>query len=189
MSEINLLTVEEKLEQKIQLITKILSIVLGLGLLIVGGLGYYFNSLLEPLISEKNSLDSKISTLRTELSLYSEEEVILRDIKARYEVAEKFRNEKIMYELLMKEIYERNTSGGVVIKTITVTTEKDLVSVRVSADSTSFKRFVDNLKSPQVNETNIKDVFSNSGIPEDVNEVSKEYVVTVKYNKGVLNAK
>lgn len=189
MSEINLLTSEEKLEQKIQVISKVLNIVLGLGLVIAGGLGYYFNNLVQPLLVEKSELDAQVTSLRSEVTQYSTEELALRDINARYVVAQKFRNEKILYELLMKEIYERNTSGGVVIKTITVTTEKDLVAVRVTSDSTSFKRFVDNLKASQVSESNIKDLFSNSGIPEDVNEVSKEYVVTVKYNKGLLNAK
>lgn len=189
MSEINLLTTEEKLEQKIDLYTKILNIFLVILLLIASGFGYYFNTLTEPLVSEKNSLDSKISSLRKEIADYTKEEGDLRDIKLRYDTANKFLNEKILYEKVMKEVYERNVSGGVVIKTISIDSNKDLVSVRVSSDSTSFKRFVDNLKAPQVSESNIKNIFSNSGVPEDVNEVSKEYVVTVKYSKGELSVK
>ena len=189
MSEINLLTTEEKLEQKIDLYTKVSNVILVILLLVVGGLGYYFNTLTNPLIEEKNDLDSKISTLKKEITEFSKEESELRDVKLRYDAANKFLNEKILYEKVMREIYERNVSGGVTIKTITINTDKDLVSVRVSSDSTSFKRFVDNLKSPQVSENNIKNIFSNSGVPEDVNEVSKEYVVTVKYNKGDLDVK
>ncbi len=189
MSEINLLTSEEKLEQKIQLYTKIANIFLILTMLAVGSLGYYFNTLLQPLKNEKDSLDSKLTSLRKDIAEYSKEEIQLRDIKARFDAAQKFEGDKVLYEKVMRDIYERNISGGVVIKTITVDTDKDLVSVRVTADSTAFKRFVDNLKASKVNDSNIENLFSNSGVPEDVNEVSKEYVVTVKYNKGLLNVR
>ena len=189
MNEINLLTTEEKLEQKIQLFTKILNIILGILLIIVGGIGYYFNTLNQPLLSEKSSLETNLASLRAQVLDYSTEEVKLRDLKLKYDSARSFTDQKVLYEKLIRDIYERNVSGGVIIKTISIDSEKSFVSIRVSADSSSFKRFVDNLKASQVSDSNIKDLFSNSGIPEDVNEVTKEYVVTVKYNKGVLNAK
>jgi len=189
MNEINLLTTEEKLEQKIQFFTKISNIFLTIILFIFAGVGYYFNTLTQPLIKEKTNLDAAISTLKSQLTDYSNEELSLLEIKTKYDVAKKFYDQKISYELLIRDIYERNISGGVTIKTISIDTDKDLVSIRVTADSTYFKRFVDNLKTSQASESNIKDLFSNSGIPEDVNEVSKEYVVTVKFNKGALSAK
>jgi len=189
MSEINLLTTEEKLEQKIKFYTKILNILLALVLLFAAGFGYYFNTLYQPLLTEKNNLDNKINSLKNEIVSFSNEENTLREMKNKYDTAKNFKDSKVLYELVVRQVYERNISGGVIIKTISLDTDKELVSVRVSSDSTSFKRFVDNLKASQVNDASIKNIFLNSGIPEEVNEVSKEYVVTVKYNKGALNAK
>ena len=101
----------------------------------------------------------------------------------------RFKGEKVLFEKIIVDIYQRNTSGGVKFKTITFNNDKKIVSIRVSADSTSFKRFVDNIKAVSVSDNNIKSLFSPSDVPEEVNEVSKEYVVTVRYNPEKLNVK
>lgn len=188
MSEINLLTNREKTEQKLSFILKILNVVMGITLVVVGGLSYYFYTLYAPLQQERARIDSRLESLKKEISGYSNEELMLRDLKARYDVASKFYSEKIAFERIMVDIYLRNTSGGVQIKTINFDNTKSHVSIRVVSDSTSFKRFVDNLKAEKVNDRNIPNLFSSSGIAEDVNEVTKENVVTVKYNLGALNA-
>lgn len=188
MSEINLLTNREKTEQKLSFILKILNVVMGITLVVVGGLSYYFYTLYAPLQQERARIDSRLESLKKEISGYSNEELMLRDLKARYDVASKFYSEKIAFERIMVDIYLRNTSGGVQIKTINFDNAKSHVSIRVVSDSTSFKRFVDNLKAEKVNDRNIPNLFSSSGIAEDVNEVTKENVVTVKYNLGALNA-
>lgn len=189
MSEINLLTNEEKLEQKLKFYTRILNVVLLLILLGLSGLSYYYSTLMNPLKLEKESLDNKISSLKSEIASYSDEELSLRELKLRFDSASKFESEKVLYEKIMLEVYERNISGGVDIKTININTDRSLVTVRVSSDSSSFKKFVDNLKAESVKETSIKNLFLNSGIAEEVNEVTKEYVVTVRFDKGALNAK
>lgn len=189
MSEINLLTNEQKLDQKLHVYFKFINVFLVLCFLGVSGITYYYYTLYAPLLEEKNKMETKVLNIKTELVSYSEEELALRDIKNRYDLAMRFKGEKVLFEKIIVDIYQRNISGGVKFKTITFNNDKKIVSIRVSADSTSFKRFVDNIKAVSVAENNIKSLFSPSDVPEEVNEVSKEYVVTVRYSPEKLNVK
>jgi hypothetical protein len=189
MSEINLLTNEQKLDQKLHVYFKFINVFLVLCFLGVSGITYYYYTLYAPLLEEKNKMETKVLNIKTELVSYSEEELALRDIKNRYDLAMRFKGEKVLFEKIIVDIYQRNISGGVKFKTITFNNDKKIVSIRVSADSTSFMRYFDNIKAVSVAENNIKSLFSPSDVPEEVNEVSKEYVVTVRYNPEKLNVK
>jgi hypothetical protein len=185
---LNLITNEEKFEQRTSLIFKIVNIffVISLFITVVYSIFSYleFNKLKiveDNLISQKNELTEKINQL-------SSEEKLLRDVIHRFGIYKNFHNEIEDFSEIVKEIYFRALGTNVEIMTINFSYEEKEVSIRVKSTSEQFTRFVNNLKNTDFKGPGslYPTIFYPSPRNEEVDQAIKEYIVYVKYKPEVL---
>jgi hypothetical protein len=182
MNELNLITSEEKFEQKTSSVFKILDIVF-ICLVLAGiGFSYYSYKNYNLLKSQKDDLNSKISALRAEVTGFQEEELLLRNINLKFTTYSSMLKTKIPYAQIIIEIYNRAQGLNLQIKDIGFSPDTNIISIKVITEPDQFTQFVVNLKSIEYKNAKYPKLFSNSDKNEEVNQATKEYVVYVKFN-------
>ena len=84
MNELNLITPEEKFEQNTSNVFKVLNILFISLLLVTIGFSIYAYKNNQVLVSQKNTLVSQIDSLKSDISGYTTEELLLRNIDIKY---------------------------------------------------------------------------------------------------------
>lgn len=185
---LNLITSEERFEQKTSLIFKFLNILFILILLITTGFSVYSYIEDNKLKEIESNLSSEKNQLLTEISNYVNDEKILREITHRYLIYKKFHSEVEDFSEIVKEIYIRSAGTGVEIMTINFNYDDKEASIRVKSSSEQFTRFVNNLKNTEYKGEGslYPTLFFPSSKNEEVDQAIKEYIVYVKYKPEVL---
>lgn len=190
MNEVNLITPEEKLEQKASTVLKVVDIVFIFLTILTIGLSYFSYVNYQKINSEKQSLDAKVSQLRTDINDYQAEELLLRNLKIKYTTYSQTISNKVPYPEIIVEIYSRAQGLNLNIKDINFDPVKNEISIKVLSEADQFTEFVANIKSNNFSKSKYPALFSQSDKNEEVNQAIKEYVVYVKYNVSeIKNAK
>jgi hypothetical protein len=185
---LNLITSEEKFEQKTSLIFKILNILFILILLVTLSFSAYSYSENNKLKEIENNLSNQKNLLISEVSKFTNDEKLLREITHRYSIYKKFHVGIEDFSEIVKEIYVRSLGTGVEIMTINFNSDDKEASIRVKSSSEQFTRFVNNLKNTDFKGegTLYPTLFFPSSKNEEVDQAIKEYIVYVKYKPEVL---
>lgn len=185
---LNLITSEERFEQKTSLIFKFLNILFILILLITVGFSIYSYIENNKLKVVENNLNSEKNQLLAEIGNYSNDEKVLREITHRYSIYKKFHTGIEDFSEIVKEIYIRSAGTGVEIMTINFNYDDKEASIRVKSSSEQFTRFVNNLKNTEFKGEGslYPTLFFPSSKNEEVDQAIKEYIVYVKYKPEVL---
>lgn len=190
MNEVNLITPEEKLEQKASNVFKILDIIFISLVAFTIGFSYYSYKNYQSILKEQDSLNNNLTQLRADISNYQNEEALLRNLKNKYSTYTKTISDRIPYPEIIVEIYTRSQGLTLDIKDINFNPEKKEISIRVLSEADQFTNFVVNMKSNNFANSKYPTLFTPSDKNEEVNQAIKEYVVYVKYNPEVIkNAK
>jgi hypothetical protein len=183
MSQLNLLTPEERASQTTKKVFKIVDIIAVFVLILVGGFSIFaFNSRLK-LEFEINQLQSKKNDLISELSGYTEEETLIRNIAKRYEIYNNFQSKRYNTGEVIRELYARAWQLNLEITNITFDSQNNEISIRVVSETDQFSKFVSNLKNESFSGEFSKypRLFYASEKNEQVNQASKEYIVFIKF--------
>lgn len=185
---LNLITPEEKFEQKTSVFFRFLNIFFGLVLFL--SIGYSLYSYLEfnKLLEIESNLKSQKETLLAEARSFSNEEKLLRDISYMFGIYKDFRGQIVDFSEIVKEVYIRAIGTGVEIVAINFSYDDQEISVRVRSTSEQFTRFVNNLKNTEYKgeSTLYPNLFYPSAKNEEVDQAIREYIVFVKYKPEVL---
>jgi hypothetical protein len=185
---LNLITSEEKFEQRTSLIFKILNILFILILLVTLSFSAYSYSENNKLKEIENNLSNQKNLLISEVSKFTNDEKLLREITHRYAIYKKFHIGIEDFSEIVKEIYVRSVGTGVEIMTINFNSDDKEASIRVKSSSEQFTRFVNNLKNTDFKGegTLYPTLFFPSSKNEEVDQAIKEYIVYIKYKPEVL---
>jgi len=185
---LNLITSEERFEQKTSLIFRFLNIFFIVLLLVTIGFSVYSYLENNKLKAIEDNLSSQKNLLINEISSYTDDEKLLREISHRYAIYKKFSLEIEDFSEIIKEIYIRSVGTGVEIMTINFNSEEKEVSIRVKSNSEQFTRYVNNLKNLEFKGegTLYPTLFFPSSKNEEVDQAIKEYIVYIKYKPEVL---
>ena len=185
---LNLITSEEKFEQRTSLIFKILNILFILILLVTLSFSAYSYSENNKLKEIENNLSNQKNLLISEVSKFTNDEKLLREITHRYAIYKKFHIGIEDFSEIVKEIYVRSAGTGVEIMTINFNSDDKEASIRVKSSSEQFTRFVNNLKNTDFKGegTLYPTLFFPSSKNEEVDQAIKEYIVYIKYKPEVL---
>jgi hypothetical protein len=185
---LNLITSEEKFEQKTSVFFKALNILFILVLLVTIGFSIYSYLEFNKLKNVEDTLSSQKQQLISEVSRFSTEDKLLREIIHRYVIYKKFHLEIEDFSEIVKEVYVRSIGTGVEVMTINFSYDDKEISIRVKSSSEQFTRFVNNLKNTEFKGegTLYPTLFYPSSKNEEVDQAIKEYIVYVKYKPEVL---
>jgi hypothetical protein len=182
MNELNLITPEEKFEQNTTNLFKILNIIFISLLLVTIGVSVFSYRNNQSLSSQKAILVSRIDALKNEISGYSSEELLLRNLDIKYSTYSATNKSKVNYAEIIKEIYIRTEGTTLVVKDIVFTQGKNEVSVKVITEADQFTKFVSNMKTSEFKDSKYPNLFTPSDKNEEVNQATKEYIVYVNFN-------
>ena len=132
---LNLITSEEKFEQRTSLIFKILNILFILILLVTLSFSAYSYSENNKLKEIENNLSNQKNLLISEVSKFTNDEKLLREITHRYAIYKKFHIGIEDFSEIVKEIYVRSAGTGVEIMTINFNSDDKEASIRVKSSS------------------------------------------------------
>jgi len=185
---LNLITNEEKFEQRTSLIFKIINISFIFFLLIVISFSIYSYNQLSKLKLIEESLRNEKKSFLNKLSAFVSEEQVLRDVIFRYKIYNNFSGQIEDVSEIIKEIYFRANGTTVEIMTINFDYDQKEISIRVKSTSDQFTRFVNNLKNTNFNNgaSPYPNLFYPSSKNEEVDQAIKEYIVYIKYRPEVL---
>jgi len=186
MSELNLLTPEERVSQSTKKVFKVVDIIAVFILIVVAGFSIFaFNSRLK-LEFEINQLESKKQDLISELSGYTEEETLVRGISKRFDIYNTFQNKRFNTGEVIRELYARAWQLDLEVTNITFDSQNNEISIRVVSETDQFSKFVSNLKNENFSGEYSKypKLFYASEKNEQVNQATKEFVVFVKFRPG-----
>ncbi len=186
MNELNLITPEEKFEQNTSNVFKVLNILFISLLLVTIGFSIYAYKNNQVLVSQKNALVSQIDSLKSDISGYTTEELLLRNIDIKYTTYSATRKNTVNYAEVIKEIYARTEGTSITVKDIIFTQNKNEVSVKVITEADQFTKFVSNMKSNDFKDSKYPKLFSSSEKNEEVNQATKEYIVYVNFNPAEI---
>ena len=186
MNELNLITPEEKFEQNTSNVFKILNILFISLLLVTIGFSIYSYKNNQVLTTQKNALVSQIDALKSDISGYSVEELLLRNIDIKYTTYSITKKNKVNYAEVIKEIYARTEGTTITVKDIVFTQNKNEVSVKVITEADQFTKFVSNMKSTDFKDSKYPKLFTASEKNEEVNQATKEYIVYVNFNPAEI---
>lgn len=186
--ELNLITSEEKFEQRTSLIFKILNILFITLFVVVLGFTIYSYNEFNKLLEVENALKAQKESLLNETVQYDTEQRLMRDLTHRYASFKKFSGEIEDFSEILREIYARSLGLNIEIMTITFSYEEKEAAIRVKSSSEQFTRFVNNLKNTNYRGegTVYPDLFFPSNKNEEVDQAIREYIVYIKYNPEVL---
>lgn len=186
--ELNLLTNEEKFEQKTSLIFRILNIVFVVLFLIIASYSVYSYLEYSKLTKIEDELKSQKAGLLTELGAFVSEDNLIRDTIHRFNVYQNFSGQIEDISEIVKEIYVRAFGTSVEILTINFNYDSKEISIRVRSSSEQFTRFVNNLKNPEFKGEGslYPNLFYPSSKNEEVDQAIKEYIVYIKYKPEVI---
>lgn len=187
MNEVNLITPEEKFEQKTSTLFRFLNISSVVLFLIVLGFSIYAFTENSKLSTKINDLNSKIASLKATNEGYQDEEILLRDIDLKYRTYSNLEKERLPYSEIIYEIYVRAFGTNVKVKNISFLPNNE-ISIRVISEADQFTRFVGRIKSTNFQDTNSRygNLFLPSEKDEEVNQAQKEYVVYIKFKPEVV---
>ncbi len=189
ISNINLLTKDEKKHLGlVSLLFKIniASIVI---LLITIGLCIFFYRKTDEIKNNQASLEQELESLRVKSTEYSEEEILNTQLNNYYTSISNFYTNYTDYSKLLENIFlRRQLVPGVKITNLTFDPVNYLVVLRVKSSVFDFKEFVKNMKDQEIDMDGlvIKGLFSSSEIPEQVNNATGEYILTLKFESELL---
>lgn len=186
MNELNLITPEEKFEQNTSNVFKVLNILFISLLLVTIGFSIYAYRNNQVLVSQKNTLVSQIDSLKSDISGYTSEELLLRNIDIKYTTYSATRKNIVNYAEVIKEIYARTEGTSITVKDIIFTQNKNEVSVKVITEADQFTKFVSNMKSSDFKDSKYPKLFSSSEKNEEVNQATREYIVYVNFNPAEI---
>ena len=183
MSDLNLLTPEERISQTTKKVFKVVDIIAVFLLIIVAGFSIFaFNSKLK-LEQEIKQLEDRKNELTSELSGFTEEESLIRDIAKRYDIYNNFQGRRFNTGEVIRELYARAWQLDLEITNITFDSENNEISIRVVSETEEFSKFVVNLKNENFSGefSKYSKLFYASEKNEQVNQASKEYIVFIKF--------
>jgi hypothetical protein len=185
---LNLITSEERFEQKTSLFFNILNILLVIVLISSIGFSVYSYIENEKLKAVETSLISQKNQIISQINNYTTDEALFREISHRFQIYSSFHAEIEDFSEIVKEIYIRTVGTGVEIMTINFNYENKEISIRVKSSSEQFTRFVNNLKNTDYKGegTLYPNLFFPSSKNEEVDQTIKEYIVYIKYNPEVI---
>jgi len=189
MSDINLLTSEEKNRVQRILFLRILNVVSLVLIFITIAVGIFLFQSTSKMSSDAQELNSELEALRSELSQYEEESKLAYFLNESFDVVSEFYKEYINYGLIIENVLLRAKSfPSLRVTNITFDDEKNHTIIRVYGTATEFKSFVNLLKNQEddLEGRVVKALFSESDVPEQVNSASSEYLVTVKFNSELV---
>lgn len=187
MNEVNLITPEEKFEQKTSLFFYILNISSIILFVVFASFSTYAYIQNSSLGNQKTILNNKINELKDINQGFQEEEVLLRDINLKYQSYLSIEKDRINFSEVIYEIYVRAFSTGVAVKNISFLADNE-ISIRVVSEADQFTRFVTRIKNTNFTDTNSRypTLFFPSAKDEEVNQAQKEYVVYIKFKPEVV---
>jgi len=183
MSQLNLITPEERVSQVTKKVFKIVDIVAVFILIVVAGFSIFsFNSRLK-LESEINKLQTEKDDLVSEISGYTEEESLIRSSAKRFDIYNSFQDKRFNTGDVIRELYARAWQLDLEITNITFDSQNNEISVRVISETDQFSKLVNNLKNENFSGEFSKypKLFYASEKNEQVNQATKEFVVCVKF--------
>jgi len=185
---LNLITSEERFEQRTSLIFKIVTIFFITFLFVTVVYSIYSYIEFNKLKDIENNLISQKSDLSSKINQFSKEEKLMRDVKHRFGIYKKFHAEIEDFSEIVKEIYFRAVGTNVEIMTINFNYDDKEASIRVKSSSEQFTRFVNNLKNTDFKGAGslYPTIFYPSPKNEEVDQAIKEYIVYIKYRPEVL---
>lgn len=186
MNELNLITPEEKFEQNTSNIFKILNVVSIALVLVAAGFSYFSYQKHRELKAEKDYLLNQVESLKKDLSGFTAEELLLRNISIKYNTYSSMKKTNIQYGEIIREIYSRSTGLTLNVKEIIFTQDKNEVSIKVVTEADQFTRFVANMKTQDFKDSKYPKLFSSSDRNEEVNQATKEYIVYVKFDPAQI---
>jgi len=188
MSDLNLLTPEERASQTTSYVFKIIDAVSLFILITVIGLSIYSYNSKNKLESQIINLEEQKNTLITELSEYKVYEGMLRDIDRKLTIHDNFVKRKYDSSLILKELYARAWQLNVNISNINFDTNNSEITLNLTSDTDQFTRFINNLKSQnfQGEFSNYPNLFFTSEKNEQVDQVSKQFTVYIKFRPEVI---
>lgn len=187
-NNLNLITTEEKFEQKTSLIFKILNIFFIVSLIAATGFSIYSFIEFNKLKQVENNLKLEKDGLLTQVASYSNQEQLIRAINHRFSIYKNFHDQIEDSSEIVREIYARALGTSVEIMNINFSYENKEVEIRVKSNSEQFTRFVNNLKNEDFKnpESRYPSLFFPSPKNEEVDQAIREYIVFIKYRPEVL---
>jgi len=188
MSDLNLLTPEERASQTTSYVFKIVDAISIFVLIAIIGLSIYSYNSKNRLESQIILLEEEKNSLLSELSGYSSEEFLLRDISKRLNIYDGFISRKYDSSLVLKELYARAWQLNLSISSISFDTNNSEITIRLTTDTDQFTRFINNLKNQnfQGEFSKYPNLFFASEKNEQVNQATKEFVVFIKFRPEVV---
>lgn len=186
--ELNLITSEEKFEQKTSLIFKILNIFFIAFLILTLGFSIYSFIQFNKLKQIEDNLKSEKDSLVSQATGYFDQEKLIRGINHRFRIYKEFHDQIEDSSEVVREIYARSVGVSVEIMNINFNYENKEVEIRIKSNSEQFTRFVNNLKNEDFKnpESKYPNLFFPSSKNEEVDQAIKEYIVFIKYRPEVL---
>ena len=185
---LNLITNEERFEQRTSLLFRIINIVFIVVLVFVIGFSIYSYRELNKLKNVENDLSTQKQSLLNNISSFTTQEQLIRDINHRYKIYKNFKDQIEDSSEINREVYARSLGTSVEIMNINFNYEIKEVEIRVKSNSEQFTRFVNNLKNEEFNNPNsiYPNLFFPSSKNEEVDQAIREYIVYIKYRPEIL---
>lgn len=186
---INLVPQDEVFEQAKSRIVRFSTILSVLLLIIVGGISFYLVTQKTKLDSEINSLDTRISKLRSDIESLSAIEITARNLDKRYNVVSGLYKSQELYSVLLKEVSVR-TPGKIIITNFNIREGKVEISGE-GEDYLSISDFTNNLLDENFEgaDPNYKNLFTSVSL-NSVNLRGKEgkvdYALVISYEPSLL---
>jgi hypothetical protein len=188
MSGLNLLTPEERASQTTEYVFKIIDAVFIFILISMIGLSIYSYNSKNKLESQIITLEEEKNSLMTELSNYTSEEFLLRDVSKRLTIYDSFITRKYDSSLILKELYARAWQLNLSISNISFDTNNSEITIKLTTDTDQFTRFINNLKNQnfQGEYSVYPNLFYASEKNEQVNQATKEFIVFIKFRPEIV---